>query len=473
MNPFLNEEPSFHKSVNLMVDRAIKTLDLPEGLGARIKVCNSVCQVQFPVKINNKIEIFKGWRAVHSEHRLPSKGGIRYSPDVNEEEVVALAALMTYKCAVVDVPFGGSKGALIIDPSKYNEEQLEKITRRYVRELAKRGYISPSTNVPAPDVGTGAREMAWIADTYKHLYPNDINHIAVVTGKPVTQGGIRGRNEATGRGIQFVLREFFRHQDDVQKANMDGDIDSKKVVIQGLGNVGYHASKFLQEEDNALFIAVIERDGALLNENGLNIANLKEFICKNGGVKGFPDGKFIENGISVLELPCDILLLAALESQITSDNADRIQASLIVEGANGPVTYTADEQLRKKGIIILPDIYVNAGGVTVSYFEWIKNLSHIRFGRLERRFDELKGQKIVEVLETMFDKKIPPDMREELLMAAKEIDLVRSGLDETMRTAFQEMREIKESRKEISDFRTSAFVVAIQKIAKSYIEMGI
>ncbi len=473
MKPFLNEEPSFHKSVNLMVDRAINTLDLPEGLGDQIKACNSVCEVQFPVKINNRIEIFKGWRAVHSEHRLPSKGGIRYSPDVQEQEVVALAALMTYKCAVVDVPFGGSKGALIIDPSKYNEDQLERITRRYVRELAKRGYISPSTNVPAPDMGTGAREMAWIADTYKHLYPNDINHIAVVTGKPVSQGGIRGRQEATGRGIQFVLREFFRHKDDVQKANLDGDIDSKKMVIQGLGNVGYHASKFLQEEDNALVIAVIERDGAILNEKGLNIANLKEYINKNGGVKGFPDGQFIENGISVLEYPCDILLLAALESQITSNNADRIQASLIVEGANGPVTYTADEKLRKKGIIILPDIYVNAGGVTASYFEWIKNLSHIRFGRLERRFDELKGQKIVDVLEVMFEKKIPPDMREGLLTAAKEIDLVRSGLDETMRTAFQEMRDIKESRKEISDFRTSAYVVAIQKIAKSHIEMGI
>lgn len=473
MNSFLKEEPSFLKSVDLMVDRAINTLDLPEGLGAQIKACNSVCEVQFPVKINNKIEIFKGWRAVHSEHRLPSKGGIRYSPDVNKEEVVALAALMTYKCAVVDVPFGGSKGALIIDPNKYNQEQLEKITRRYVRELAKRGYISPSTNVPAPDMGTGACEMAWIADTYKHLYPNDINHIAVVTGKPVTQGGIRGRTEATGRGIQFVLREFFRHKDYVRKADLDGDIESKKVVIQGLGNVGYFASKFLSEEDKAVVIAVIERDGAILNEKGLNIANLKEFINKKGGVKGFPDGKFIENGNSVLEFPCDILILAALESQITSKNADRIEASLIVEGANGPVTYTADEQLRKKGTIILPDIYVNAGGVTASYFEWIKNLSHIRFGRLERRFDEIKGQKIVDVLEVMFKKKLPPDMREGLLTAAKEIDLVRSGLDETMRNAFQEIREILESKKEVSDFRTSAYVVAIQKIAKSHIEMGI
>lgn len=473
MNSFLKEEPSFLKSVDLMVDRAINTLDLPEGLGAQIKACNSVCEVQFPVKINNKIEIFKGWRAVHSEHRLPSKGGVRYSPDVNKEEVVALAALMTYKCAVVDVPFGGSKGALIIDPNKYNQEQLEKITRRYVRELAKRGYISPSTNVPAPDMGTGACEMAWIADTYKHLYPNDINHIAVVTGKPVTQGGIRGRTEATGRGIQFVLREFFRHKDYVKKADLDGDIESKKVVIQGLGNVGYFASKFLSEEDKAVVIAVIERDGAILNEKGLNIANLKEFINKKGGVKGFPDGKFIENGNSVLEFPCDILILAALESQITSKNANRIQAPLIVEGANGPVTYTADEQLRKKGTIILPDIYANAGGVTASYFEWIKNLSHIRFGRLERRFDEYKGQKIVDVLEVMFEKKIPPDMREELLTAAKEIDLVRSGLDETMRNAFQEIREILESKKEVSDFRTSAYVVAIQKIAKSHIEMGI
>jgi glutamate dehydrogenase (NAD(P)+) len=473
MNPLAKTDTTFLESVDLMFDRTVKTLDLPEGLGDQIKKCNSVFQVRFPVKINNRIEIFTGWRAVHSEHRLPAKGGIRYAPDVNQEEVEALAALMTYKCAVVDVPYGGSKGALMIDPKRYNEEQLEQITRRFVRELAKRGYISPSTNVPAPDVGTGAREMAWIVDTYKQLFPTEINHSAAVTGKPVSQGGIRGRVEATGRGVQYALQEFFRHQEDVRMANLDEGLDGKEMVIQGLGNVGYHAAKFLQEEDGVKVIAVIERDGAVLNERGLNIENLSEFMREKGGVNGFPDGSFVENGKSTLELKCDLLIPAALESQITSSNADRIQSSLIVEAANGPVSYSADEMLRKRGIVILPDIYVNAGGVTVSYFEWIKNLSHIRFGRLERRFDELKGQQIIDVLETMFNKQVPEQKQRALVTGAREVDLVRSGLDETMRTAYQEIREVLHSRKEVPDFRTAAYVVAIEKIAQSYIEMGI
>ncbi len=315
--------------------------------------------------------------------------------------------------------------------------------------------------------------MAWIVDTYKQLFPTEINHSAAVTGKPVSLGGIRGRVEATGRGIQYALREFFRHPEDVRMANLDEGLDGKAMVIQGLGNVGYHAAKFLQEEDGVKVIAVIERDGALLNERGLNIENLAEFMREKGGVKGFPDGRFVENGKSVLELKCDLLIPAALESQITSSNADRIQSSLIVEAANGPVSYAADEMLRKRGIVILPDIYVNAGGVTVSYFEWIKNLSHIRFGRLERRFDELKGQQIIDVLETMFNKRVPEQKQRALVAGAREVDLVRSGLDETMRTAYQEIREVLHARKEIPDFRTAAYVVAIEKIARSYIEMGI
>ncbi len=380
---------------------------------------------------------------------------------------------MTYKCAVVDVPYGGSKGALMIDPKRYNEEQLEQITRRFVRELAKRGYISPSTNVLAPDIGTGGREMAWIADTYRQLYPTDINHIAAVTGKPVSQGGIRGRVEATGRGVQYALREFFRHPEDVRMANLGGDLEGKEMVIQGLGNVGYHAAKFLQEEDGAKVIAVIERDGAVLNESGLNIENLTEFLRDKGGVKGFPDGMFIKNGVSVLESKCDLLIPAALESQITASNAGRVQSSLVVEAANGPVSYAADEMLRERGVVILPDIYMNAGGVTVSYFEWIKNLSHIRFGRLERRFDELKGQQIIDVLETTFNKRVPEQKKKDLIAGAREADPVRSGLDETMRIAYQEIREVLHSRKEVPDFRTAAYVVAIEKIARSYIEMGI
>jgi len=466
-------EPSFLKSVGLMFDRAVKFVELPEGLGDQIKACNSVFQVQFPVKLNGRIEIFTGWRAVHSEHRLPAKGGIRYAPKVNQEEVEALAALMTYKCAIVDVPYGGSKGGLVIDPRKYNADQLEQITRRFARELAKRGYISPSTNVPAPDMGTGPREMSWIADTYKHLHPTDINHIAATTGKPVSQGGIRGRVEATGRGVQYALREFFRHPEDVRHAGLEGDLDEKRMIIQGLGNVGYHAARFLSDEDGVKVIAVIERDGAVVNERGLDIDDVARFLRHFGGVRGYSEGRYFENGTEILEMECDILLPAALESQITVYNADRIKAPLIVEAANGPVTYLADAKLRDRGVVILPDIYVNAGGVTVSYFEWIKNLSHIRFGRLERRYEELKGQQIVEILESLLNKKLPTYERKAFTDGARELDLVRSGLDDTMRAAYREIREKFYSREEIPDFRTAAYAVAIKKISTSYIEMGI
>lgn len=456
-----------------MFDRAVGFLDLPAGLAGQIKACNSVFQTRFPVELDGKIEIFTGWRATHSEHRLPAKGGIRYAPLVSQEEVEALAALMTYKCALVDVPYGGSKGGLIIAPGRYTEDQMELITRRFARELVKRGYISPSTNVPGPDMGTGAREMAWISDTYRQMYPTDINHVASATGKPVTQGGIQGRVEATGRGVQYALREFFRHQEDVRAAGLEGDLEGKRVVIQGLGNVGYHAGKFLSEEDGARIIAVIERDGAVIDEKGLHIETLAEFLQTQGGVTGFPDGKFIEDSASVLEIECDLLIPAAIESQITSSNAARIKAAVVAEAANGPVTFAADKILGDRGVTILPDIFMNAGGVTVSYFEWIKNLSHIRFGRLERRFDELKGAQIVDLLETTFGKQVPKEKRAALAAGAQELDLVRSGLDDTMRGSYQEIREVLHSRKEVPDFRTAAYIVAIQKVARSYLEMGV
>ena len=204
-----------------------------------------------------------GWRAVHSEHILPVKGGIRFAEIANQEEVEALAALMTYKCAIVNVPFGGSKGALKINPNDYDEEDLEKITRRFAHELIKKDLVNPNLNVPAPDMGTGEREMAWISDTFQNLYPNQINGMGCVTGKPVHNGGIRGRTEATGRGVQFGIREFFRHPEDLKLAQIDGGLDSKKIIVQGLGNVGWHAAKFLSEEDGAKIIGIIERDGAI------------------------------------------------------------------------------------------------------------------------------------------------------------------------------------------------------------------
>lgn len=468
----LQKETTFLESVNLMYDKAVSHLSLPEGLPERIKTCNSIIKISFPVKIDDRYEVFEGWRAVHTEHRLPVKGGIRYAPEVDVDEVEALAALMSYKCALVDVPFGGAKGGLKIDPKKYTETQLKKITRRFTLELAKKGYISPSLNVPAPDMGTSPREMAWIADTYKAAYPQDVNAIACVTGKPVTQGGIQGRTEATGRGVQFALREFFRNADDVQKANLSGTLEGKRIIIQGFGNVGYYAAKFLSEEDGAKIIAVVERTGAVVSDSGINVEAAKSYLTEYGSLKGFPNTRYIEDGKTILEMDCDILMPAALENQITSANAPKIKAKLLAEAANGPVTYNADEILRSRGITIIPDFYLNAGGVIVSYFEWIKNITHMRFGRIQKRHDETRGHLIVEAIELATKNKIPNEIKKQLIKGAEEVDLVRSGLDDTMRCAYGEIKEKMLQNKNITDLRTAAFVVAIEKIARTHIEMG-
>ncbi len=456
-----------------MADRAIAALDLDRGIANAIKGCNAVIELRFPVNIKGKIEVFTGWRATHSIHRLPVKGGIRYSTSVDQDEVEALAALMTYKCAIVDVPFGGSKGGLYIEPKKYEREELERITRRFTRELAIRGFLSPATNVPAPDMGTGQREMAWMVDAYKHLYPEDINYIACVTGKPVHMGGVKGRIEATGRGVQYGLREFFRHIDDVIDAGLDGGLQDKTVIIQGLGNVGYHAAKFLSEEDGVKIIAIIERDGAVINGSGLNVEEVHNYLCSHDGVKGFPDGKFVEDGASVLEMECDILIPAALEGVIHEGNAARINTKLLAEAANGPTTFDADKILRECGVTIIPDAYLNAGGVVVSYFEWVRNLNHIRFGRMERRADELRGQKIVDAIEEATGKKIPASIINDLTHGSNELDLVRSGLDDTMRLAYREIKEFKETHDSIDDLRIAAFAIALEKIAVSYVDIGV
>ncbi|HEC13558.1 MAG TPA: Glu/Leu/Phe/Val dehydrogenase [Acidiferrobacteraceae bacterium] len=464
---------TFRESVDLMVDRAISIIDLDPGIADAIKACNSVLQMRFPVKIKGKLEIFTGWRAVHSTHRLPAKGGIRFATGVNQDEVEALAALMTFKCAIVDVPFGGSKGGLIIDPNKYDRDEMQQITRRFTLELVRKGFLNPATNVPAPDMGTGQREMAWMADTYKHLHPEDINYSACVTGKPVHHGGIRGRTEATGRGVQYALREYFRHPDDVRAANLEGGLGGKRIVVQGLGNVGYHAAKFLSEDDGCKITAIIERDGALINEDGLPVEDVYRYIVENKTIKGFPGTSFVDDGAKVLEMDCDILIPAALEAQIHEGNADRIQARLIAEAANGPVTYGADQKLQQRGVVILPDAYVNAGGVTVSYFEWIRNISHIRFGRMQRRQDELRGHQITAMLEEHTGVHVDEKLKQNLTRGADELDLVRSGLDDTMRMAFQEMRDLRMNDEKVDSYRTAAYVIAIKKIATSYIDIGV
>ena len=468
-----NKSLSFSESVNFMVDRALTVLDIDPGIAAALKTCNSTIKVSFPVEVNGKIEVFTGWRSVHSDHRLPSKGGIRFAPIVNEDEVEALASLMTYKCAIVDVPFGGSKGGLLIDPSKYTRDDMQRITRRFARELVRKGFLSPAKNVPAPDMGTGEREMAWITDTYKHLHPEDINYMGCVTGKPVAHGGIRGRTEATGRGVVYAIREFFRNPDDVQNAGLKPGLGGKRIVIQGLGNVGYYAAKLLDEEDDAKIIAIIERDGVLMNEEGLRVENVRMHINEHKTIKGFPDAKFSEDGISGLEIECDILIPAAMEAQITQDNAENIKTKLIVEAANGPVTFEADDILHQRGVTILPDAYVNAGGVTVSYFEWVRNLSHIRFGRMERRHDEMRGAHMLQALETLTGKQSEEWMQKELVYGADELDLVRSGLDDTMRNSYQQLKEVLDSNDKINDFRTASYVVAINKLVRSYIDIGV
>ncbi len=469
-----NNDLTFLESINRMYDRAVATLDLRPGLVHKMRRCQSVYQVRFPVEIRGKYEVFTGWRAVHSEHRLPVKGGIRYASVVSQDEVEALAALMSYKCAIVDVPFGGAKGGLCLNPRDYDKCELECITRRFTHDLAAKGFISPSLDVPAPDMGTGPQEMAWIADEYRSLYPNDINAVACVTGKPPTQGGVQGRVEATGRGVQYGLREFFRHDDDVALTRLKGGIDGKRIIVQGLGNVGYHAAKFLRDEDGARIIAIIERDGAIVNEqDGLNVEEVSHYLQENQGVKGFPNAQFIENGHKVLEAECDILLLAALEGQITSENASRIRAPLIAEAANGPITFEADEQLRSMGTVIIPDVYLNAGGVTVSYFEWIKNISHVRFGRLENRLEQVRGKAIVEAIEGALERKVPDDLSARITGGASELDLVRSGLDDTMCRAYREIRGVYRSRELVTDLRAAAYVVSLEKIARAYTEMGI
>ncbi len=464
---------SFCESVNHMADRAFAVLNMDGGIADAIKACDATLEVQFPVTIRGKIKVFTGWRATHSTHRLPSKGGIRYATFVDQDEVEALAALMTYKCAIVNVPFGGSKGGLLIDPNKYERDELQMITRRFARELIRKGFLSPATNVPAPDMGTGEREMAWIADTYKHLYPEDINYAGCVTGKPIAHGGISGRTEATGRGVVYALREFFRHAVEVKAANMKGTLAGKKIVVQGLGNVGYHAAKLLDEEDDAKIIAIIERDGALIDKKGLDVEAVRQFITANKTIKGYQDAEFTSEGLQQLELACDVLIPAALEAQITRENADKIKAKLIIEAANGPITFEADEILRNKNIPIIPDAYANAGGVTVSYFEWVRNLSHIRFGRMERRFDELRGESIIKTVEQMTGKDAPDSFEKDLIRGADELDLVRSGLDDTMRLAFQEILAAKRSYDQIEDYRTAAYVVAVNKISRSYLDIGV
>ena len=439
-----NKRASFFESVNRNFDKAATFTGLPKGLLDQIKACNAVYQMRFPVKVGNEYQVIEAYRVQHSQHRLPTKGGIRYSEHVNQDEVMALAALMTYKCAIVDVPFGGAKGGVRINPKQYTVKQLEKITRRYTAELIRKNFIGPGIDVPAPDYGTGAREMAWIVDTYTTMKHGEIDGVACVTGKPVTQNGIRGREEATGRGVFYGIREMLNNKEDCKKWGITPGTAGKKIILQGLGNVGSFSGKISQHEGDMVIIAVSEFEGAIHSEKGIDITELLKHRKETGSILNFPGTKILPTREEALELECDILIPAALENQITSDNADRIKAKIIAEAANGPISADGEAILLKKGVIIIPDMYLNAGGVTVSYFEWLKNLSHMRFGRMEKRFDHNTYNNLVTTIENMTGKTIGASERDFLTKGAEEVDLVRSGLEETMINSYLSLIHISE-----------------------------
>ena len=460
------------QDVHSYYSKAISYTDHDPGLLRQIKLCNGIYKVRFPIKINENIEAFEGIRVQHSQHKTPTKGGIRFSESVDEDEVKALATLMSFKCAIVDVPFGGAKGGIRVNPNNYTPKQLERITRRFTTEMIKKQMIGPGIDVPAPDYGSGTREMAWIADTYMAFNSDDPNVLACTTGKPVGQGGIRGRIEATGLGVFYGIKEVVSFNEDMKKLDLKPGLDGKRIIIQGLGNVGYHAAKFCQNA-GAVITCIAEKEGAIYSEKGLDVDDVVKHRKENRSLFDFPGAKNIDNSNEALEFECDILIPAALENQITSNNASRVKAKIIAEAANGPVTKEAEDILNQRQILLIPDLYLNAGGVTVSYFEWLKNLSHVRFGRMGKRLEEGNNRRIVEAIENATNTQIPKYQRDLLVHGGEEIDLVRSGLEETMVFAFNEIREIKMQNPDVPDLRMAAFISGINKLVASYEALGV
>jgi glutamate dehydrogenase (NAD(P)+) len=459
--------------VNQYFDRAAATTEYPQGLLSVIKACNSVYRFSFPFRRRDgTLQNINAWRVEHSHHKSPTKGGIRYAPFVDEEEVKALAALMTYKCAIVDLPFGGAKGAVQIDPKQYAVDELERITRRYTHELIKKQFIGPGIDVPAPDYGTSEREMAWIVDTYLALNPGALDGLACVTGKPITEGGVRGRREATGRGLFFALREACGVAEDMKAIGMSTGLDGKRIIVQGFGNVGFHASQFCHQA-GARIVAIAEQDGAIVSERGIDPQAVSEHRKARGTILGLAGTHDLQPSASALELDADVLIPAALENVLTVDNAPRIKARIVLEGANGPTTPDAEALFRSRGVLVIPDIYANAGGVTVSYFEWLKNLSHVRFGRLEKRLEEADEARFVRAIETLTGKSLSDEDKRQLVHGSDEQDIVNSGLEETMVVAYHAIRETLKQTPALGDLRAAAFRIAIDKIARSYMDLGV
>jgi glutamate dehydrogenase (NAD(P)+) len=464
----------FFEQVKQNFDKAARLTDHPPGILEQIKAVNSVIRFAFPLKRDDgSVEVIRAWRAEHSHHKLPTKGGIRYADSVEEDEVMALAALMTYKCAIVNVPFGGAKGGVKIDARTYSVGELERITRRFTFEMFKKNFIGPGLDVPAPDFGTGPREMTWIADTYSTLAPHEADALGCVTAKPVTEGGIQGRAEATGRGVFYGLREACRIVEDMQSLGLSPGVEGKRVVIQGLGNVGYHAARLLQEEGGAIIVGASEFEGGIAKPDGIVVEDLMAHRRETGSILGFPGAEDLGQRDQALELECDILVPAALENTITMENAPRIAAKIVAEAANGPISSDASSYLYDHGVLVLPDAFVNAGGVTVSYFEWLKNLSHVRFGRMQKRFEERSARQMLTAMEEATGLTFPDERANSIAKGPDEIDLVNSGLEETMIQAYHEIREIKKQLGQQADLRLASMIDAIDKIALAYADRGI
>eukprot|EP00042_Codosiga_hollandica_P023476 m.93483 g.93483 ORF g.93483 m.93483 type:complete len:502 (+) comp51197_c0_seq1:249-1754(+) len=465
-----SDEPSFAQCVGIYFDQASKYTKWPQGLLQELRECKSV--LDFKINIQDeadpkKAHCIQAYRAQHSYHRLPTKGGIRYSEMVDRDEVTALASLMTWKCAVSSVPFGGAKGGIVIDPKKFSVKQLEKVTRAYTAELIRRNFIGPGLDVPAPDMGTGPREMAWIVDTFRSIKPEETSGQGCVTGKPLEMGGIDGRTEATGLGVYFGVRELLLHEAKNKSFGLPKTrMDEQRVIVQGFGNVGYYAAHYFSKQQ-AKVVAIIEHDGYVFNSKGLDVDALNKHKTATGSILHFTgaERQQVGNGIQGLELDCDILVPAAMEKQITKDNAAKIKARIIAEGANGPTTPAADKILFEKGIIVLPDMYLNAGGVVVSYFEWLKNLSNVRFGRLNRRFDERRGGFIVDALRRNAGITLTDQEAYQITHGATERDLAHSGLEDTMITSLTHI--LKEAQEHKVSLRIAAWIVAINKVAKT------
>jgi len=464
---------SFLDQVNTAFDRAAAFTSHDPTLLANIKASKNLFYTSFPIKRDDgRIEVMHAWRAEHSHHKLPCKGGIRYADTVDAEEVQALAALMTYKCALVDVPFGGAKGGIRLRPKNYSAEELERITRRYVFELVRKNFMGPGLDVPAPDVGTGPREMAWIADTYTQLRPGELDALGCVTAKPVSAGGIRGRVEATGRGVFYGVREACSVDEDMKALGLSPGLQGKRVVIQGLGNVGYYAARFFQE-GGSILVGLAESEGAIASPKGLDIEKVMAYRRERGSLLGCPGATNLDTREDALELECDILIPAALERQVTADNAPRVKAKIVVEAANGPTTAEADAILAQRKIMVIPDAFINAGGVTVSYFEWVKNLGHVRFGRMQKRFEQGAYGRLLTAVEGVTGRKFTAEEIERVTHGASEEDLVNSGLEETMIGAYHPIRQSWKRHDGKVDLRTAAMIVAIDKVALSYVQLGI